>query len=193
MASFYAEHTNRIRLAQLLGLIFSTLLFPWFTIISLQMARIEGRVPVLSIMQFGGGVLLVVFFQICSMLWIIAAWRPELDPAVIRMVHEGSWLVFVMVFPAYTMQLFCIALVGFMDKSEYPTWPRWACYFNMWVGVGGMGGGLAVFFKTGPFAWNGLIGFYIPVVIFAIWLIVTAWLLTRGIKRQAALTCSHAA
>lgn len=192
VASFYAENTNRIRLAQLLGIIFSTLLFPWFAVISVQMARIEGRFPVLAIMQFGGATLLVVFFQICSMLWIIAAWRQELDPAIVRMLHEGSWLIFVMIFPAYTMQMFSMAIAGFMDKSEHPVWPRWACYFNMWIGVAGMGGGLAAFFKSGPFAWNGLIGFYIPVAMFALWLFTTAWLLIRGINRQAQSELAHA-
>ncbi len=185
VASFYAENANRIRLAMLLGIIFSTLLFPWFAVISVQMARIEGRFPVLSLMQFGGGSLLVVFFQICSMLWIIAAFRPELDPAVIRMIHEGSWLIFVMIFPAYTMQLISMAVVGLMDKDPQPLWPRWACYFNVWVGIAGIGGGLAAFFKSGPFAWNGLIGFYIPVAMFAIWLFVNASLLIKGVKRQA--------
>lgn len=185
VAWFYAEFTNRIRIGQVLGLIFCVLLFPWFAIISAQMARIEGRFPVLAIMQFGGATLLIVFFQICGMLWIIAAWRQELDPAIVRLIHEGSWLMFVMIFPAYTMQLFSIAIAGFMDKSEHPMWPRWACYFNMWVGLAGMGGGLATFFKTGPFAWNGLIGFYIPVAMFTLWLFINSWLMHKGIKRQA--------
>ncbi|MDB5968351.1 MAG: hypothetical protein JWQ90_801 [Hydrocarboniphaga sp.] len=187
VAMFYAEHTNRIRIAQLLGIIFSTLLFPWFAVISVQMARIEGRYPMLSLMQFGGATLLIVFFQICSMLWIIAAWRQDLDPAIVRMLHESAWLIFVMVFPAFTMQLICLAIAGFMDKSPNPVWPRWACYFNIWVGFAGMGGGLACFFKSGPFAWNGLIGFYIPVAMFSIWLFINASLMIKGIKQQAEL------
>ena len=49
-----------------------------------------------------------------------------------------------------------------------------------------MGGGLAVFFKDGPFAWNGIIGFYVPLTVFAIWVLVTTFVLTKAIKRQAA-------
>jgi hypothetical protein len=185
VASFYVEHADRIRIAQLLGLIFSTLLLPWFAVISVQMARIEGRVPVLAIIQFGGATLLVVFFQLCSMIWIIAAWRPDLDPALIRLLHDSGWLMFVMVFPAYTLQMLSLAIAGLKDRSREPTWPRWACYFTLWVGVAGGGGGLAVFFKSGPFAWNGLVGFYIPVAMFGLWLPVNAILMMRALRRQA--------
>jgi hypothetical protein len=49
-----------------------------------------------------------------------------------------------------------------------------------------MGGGIAVFFKHGPFAWNGIIGFYAPLTVFFVWLVITTYLLLTAIKRQAA-------
>ena len=185
VAQFYTDDRTAIRIGQLGGLIASTLLFPFFTLISVQIARIERRLPVLAIIQFGGGALLVIFFQVCSMLWIAASFRPELDPSTVRALHDTSWLIFVMVFPAYSLQMICMAIAGFIDRDPHPTWPRWAAYFNLWVAFSGAGGGLAVFFKEGPFAWNGLIGFWIPVLVFAIWLCVTTALLVKAIKRQA--------
>src|SRR5262249_37651148 len=140
----------------------------------------------LAMVQFGAGCLLIVFFAICSMLWIAATYRPELDASSVRVLHDTSWLMFVMVFPGYVFQMLCMAIAGFMDDSPNPTWPRWAAYMNFWVAFSGMGGGLAVFFKDGPFAWNGLIGFYLPIAIFAVWLSITTWLLIKSIKRDAA-------
>jgi hypothetical protein len=78
-----------------------------------------------------------------------------------------------------------MAVAGFIDHSPNPTWPRWAAYFNLWVAVSGGGGGIAVFFKHGPFAWNGLIGFYTPLTVFFIWLVLTTYLLHKAIVRQA--------
>lgn len=184
--AFYDESRTEIRIGQLGGLIFSTLLFPFFAVISMQIARIERRMPVLAAIQFGGAILLLVFFAVCSMLWIAATFRPELGADTVRVLHDLSWLMFVMVFPAYTLQMVCQAIAGFIDESPNPTWPRWAAYFNLWVGLAGMGGGLAVFFKDGPFAWNGLIGFYVPITVFACWLGITTVLLHRAVKRQAA-------
>jgi hypothetical protein len=59
-------------------------------------------------------------------------------------------------------------------------------YLNLWVGLSGAGGGLAVFFKNGPFAWNGLIGFYLPIVVFVIWIITMTYLMHTGFRRAGA-------
>ncbi|MET0657086.1 MAG: hypothetical protein ABW110_02875, partial [Steroidobacteraceae bacterium] len=120
VAAFYETNRTGVRFGQLLGLILSAFLFPWFAVISVQMARIEGRFPVLSVVQFGGGTLLIVFFQICSMMWIIAAFRPELDATTVRVLHDGSWLIFVMVFPCYVLQMISMCIVGLMDKDPEP-------------------------------------------------------------------------
>jgi hypothetical protein len=153
-------------------------------VISIQIARIEKRMPLLAVMQFGGAVLLVVFFQLCGMLWIAATFRSELEPSTIRMLDDLSWLIFVMVFPGYVLQLSCIALASFMDRSARPLWPRWVGYLNLWIALSGAGGGLAVFFKHGPFAWNGLVGFYIPIGAFTIWIAVMTYYMHVGISRQ---------
>jgi membrane protein implicated in regulation of membrane protease activity len=184
VGALYEAHRSEIRIGMLVALVASTLLFPFFAAISVQIARIERRTPLLAMLQFGGAVLLLVFFALCSMLWIAATFRPELDFATVRMLHDLSWLIFVMVFPAYTLQMVCMAVAGFIDESPEPVWPRWAAYLNLWVAVSGMGGGLAVFFKTGPFAWNGLIGFYVPLTAFAIWIAVTTYLLRRAVSRR---------
>ena len=105
----------------------------------------------------------------CGMLWIAATVRSELEPSTIRLLDDLSWLIFVMVFPGYVLQLSCIAVASFMDRSARPLWPRWVGYLNLWIALSGGGGGLAVFFKQGPFAWNGLVGFYIPIGAFTIW------------------------
>ncbi len=178
------DHAIPIRIGMVLGLIATTLLFPFFGVISIQIARIEKRMPILAVMQFGGAVLLVVFFQLCGMLWIAATFRSELEPATIRMLDDLSWLIFVMVFPSYVLQLSCVALASFMDRSAQPLWPRWVGYLNLWIALSGAGGGLAVFFKHGPFAWNGLVGFYIPIGAFTVWIAVMTYYMHVGISRQ---------
>jgi hypothetical protein len=193
VASFFAAHHTSIRIGMVLGMISATLLFPFFTIISVQIARIEGRGPVLAMMQFGAAVLLLVFFAVCGMFWIVASFRTSgLSPSTVRAFNDAAWLMFVMVFPGYTLQMICMAIAGFIDKRPQPTWPRWASYFNLWVGFSGMGGGIAVFFKHGPFAWNGVIGFYLPITVFVIWLAVTTYLLRAAVRREAGQTAERA-
>jgi hypothetical protein len=182
--ALFHDHAIQIRIGMVLGLIATALLIPFFAVISAQIARIERRLPVLALIQFGGAVLLVVFFQLCAMLWIAATFRAELDPSSVRMLNDLSWLIFVMVFPGYVLQLSCIAIASFMDRSADPIWPRWVGYLNIWVAMGGTGGGIAVFFKHGPFAWNGLVGFYIPIGAFVVWIAVMTYYMHTGITRQ---------
>lgn len=189
VAAFYAEHRYSIRVGQVGAIVMSTLLFPFWSVITTYIARIEtrkGRMPVLALMQYGGAILLQVFFVLCSMLWIVATYRPELDAATIRALHDAGWLIFVMVFPAFTMQMFSIGIAAFIDDSADPVFPRWAGYLNIWAGLGGTGGGIAVFFYGGAFAWNGLIGFFIPVGVFVIWIAAMTWLMHTDTRRAAA-------
>ncbi len=189
VAAFYDEHRYAIRVGQVGALIASTLLFPFWCLITAHIGRIElrrNRLPLMALMQLCGAILLQVFFVVCSMMWIIASYRPELEAGTIRMLHDGGWLVFVMVFPAYVMQMFCIAGAAFIDDSPDPVMPRWVGYLNLWVGFAGMGGGIAVFFYGGAFAWNGLIGFYIPAGVFALWMLLMTYLMRAHAQRQAA-------
>jgi hypothetical protein len=186
IAAFYNAHRTGIRVGMIGAMLATTLMFPFFAVISMRMARAENGPPALATIQFGAATLLLVFFMIPEILWIIATFRPGASGATVRTLNDIGWLMFAMVFPEYTLQLICMAIAGFTDKSPNPTWPRWAAYLNIWVGVSGAGGGIAVFFKHGPFAWNGVIGFYVPASVFVGWVLITTWLLIRSIKADAA-------
>jgi hypothetical protein len=163
----------------------SALMLPFFAVISAEMKKIEGRLALLAPVQFGGAVILVCFFQIIGLVWLLASFRPEADPQIIRQANDFCWLVWTILIPTYSLQFICMAIAGFMDKRAHPIWPRWAAYVNVWVAVTGAGGVCAVFFKTGPFSWNGLIGFWIPVVVFVAGMTMTMVLLLRRARHEA--------
>jgi hypothetical protein len=193
VAAFFAHHHVAIGIGQIGGMVFAMMFLPLFAVIAVQLARIERGGPLLAVLEFGGAVILIVWFTICSMLWIVATFRVGLSPQTVRVLNDLGWLAFVMVFPEYVVQMLAIAVAALRDTSPDPVWPRWAAYFNLWIAFSGIGGGLAVFFKHGPFAWNGLIGFWIPIVMFAVWLGVTVTLLHRAIGRQTRAERQHAA
>ena len=172
LALFYATNRIGILVGQILCVFAVTLLFFWPIAISSQMAKIErGAFPLLSIVQYVTAAILATLFMLCNLIWIAAAYRADIDPLTLRTLHDLGWLVFVMAYPEYIVQLICIAIVGLSDTRTTPWLPRWACWATLWVAVMGTGGGAAAFFKTGPFAWNGLIGFWLPVGFFLLWLL----------------------
>jgi hypothetical protein len=45
-------------------------------------------------------------------------------------------------------------------------------------------GGVMIFFKTGPLAFNGLFGIWIPLGVFFVWIIAMTALTIQAINRQ---------
>jgi hypothetical protein len=187
VAAFYDANRTAIR-AGLIGAMFaSALLLPYFAVVSAEMRKIEGRNPLLAPVQYGGAVVLTTFFQIICLLWLLASFRPEISPEIIRAANDYGWLVWTMLIPTYSLQFVCMAIAGFIDHRPHPIWPRWAAYLNIWVAVIGAGGVLAVYLKTGPFSWNGIIGIWLPLVLFVIGMTVNMWLLHRRATYEATL------
>ncbi|MCU1654603.1 MAG: hypothetical protein QOC75_2463 [Pseudonocardiales bacterium] len=185
IADMFAANRNGIRVGIILALFGSAMLLPFLTVVSAEIRKIEGPNPLLAPMQFGGAVVLVTFFQIIGLAWLLASFRSDIDPDIVRTLNDYCWFVWSMLIATYMIQYICMAIAGFMDMRPHPIWPRWAAYLNLWVAVTGAGGQLAVFFKAGPFAWNGVVGFWLPVLIFMIGMCVTTALLLRRAHYEA--------
>jgi hypothetical protein len=87
--------------------------------------------------------------------------------------------------PTSVVALGSMALAGFLDKRAQPIFPRGFCFFTLWVALARTGGGFATFFKTGPFAWDGMLAFWAPVALYLAWRLVLFPLLIRLVKRAA--------
>ena len=180
----YADSINWVKAAMPLGLIAAIFAVPWNAVLALQMARIEGKMPVWSVSCFGAGCTNVVIFSLPFIFWSGAFYRVDRDPALFQLINDITWLEFVMTFPPLCMQMCATAFIGLSDKSENPVFPRWACYLNLWVAFLFLPGGLAIFFQTGPFAWNGVLALWVPAVVFGIYFSSMTPVLLKAIKRQ---------
>ena len=179
IAVFFTAEPMHIRIGAMGFLYFSGLTILFYSVISEEIKKIEGQPSLLARIQLGSAVILVTVFQILGLAWLLASYRTDTSPDIIRMLNDYCWFVWSMFIPTYMIQYLCVAIASFMDARDNPTWPRWAGWMNLWIAFGGAGGIAAVFFKDGPFAWNGIIGFWIPVIIFAAGNCVNSWLMHR--------------
>jgi len=184
IAAMYQQHTGQIRLGLLIMMVSSRLICPVVAVISIQMKRMEGTPSILSYTQLSSGSLGVLIFIIPILLWTAAAFRPERNPELILLLNDLGWLIFLMPFTTFVVQNVAIGLAILGDKNAEPIFPRWSGFFTLWVAVLFLPGGLLTFFKTGPFAWNGLFVFWVPLVIFFIWYLVMFALLRKCIITQ---------
>jgi hypothetical protein len=182
----FEDHTLRIRLGLLMTMFASALLVPFGAVISAQMRRIEGPHQVLATTQIASCAVLSLEFIVPVMVWLTAAYRPSVISAqMLRMLDDMGWLMFVAVISSVMVQVAAIAFAIFLDKREKPIFPRWAGYLNAWIVLLLSPTALVVFFKRGPFSWDGAISFFLPLTVYCVWIISMTVLLRRAMNAQA--------
>ena len=79
--------------------------------------------------------------------------------------------------------MFATAAVELMDDRPEPMIPRWLTWltiagaFTVFFAAG------PAFFKSGPFAYHGLLAFYLPVVIWGGYIALTTWYMLKELRR----------
>jgi len=185
VAAFYQQNTGIVRFGLLITLFSSAFNAPWVAVIATQLKRIEGEFPALTYTLLISGTIGTIVLFIPPMVWTTAAFRPDRDAELIMLLSDFGWLFFIMTFPPFFIQSLAIGLAVFSDKSESLVFPRWVGYFNIWVGILFIPGGLITFFKTGPFAWDGIFAFWLPLTVFFMWYLVMFPVLIKAIKQQS--------
>jgi len=185
-ASRYLEHLAGIRLGFLISLITICFYLPWTGYVTARMRRIEtGHYPVLSYLQLLGGCLTVMVVSISMWCWVVAAQRPERAPEITQMLTDAGWLMNDTVYMCTTLQMVAMALCFLADnKCRVPVMPNWACFLTIFCGATFFPASLTAILRNGPFAYDGLVGFWIPYPAWLIWLCVATYYLLADLKRR---------
>lgn len=185
VAALYQASPNMIRAGMVLGLAGMAGYAAFVGVISVQLRRMQGVSRLAPYLQLGAGSIGVLTVMFPLMIFGVAAFRPERDPRLTQMLNDVGWLVVIPAFPTFLAQFLAIALGTLQDKSPKPVFPRWTAYFNVWVGLLFVPGGFAYFFRTGPFAWDGLLAFWVAAGAFFVWLVVMTPLMLKAIDDEA--------
>jgi hypothetical protein len=178
--------TNEIRFGLLLTVLGSALLGPFIGVISMHMKRIEGGNTPLAYAQLVLGACLIMEFIFPVMVVQTAAYRPERSPEIVQMLDDLCWIPFFGVTSTAALEAALLGIVILQDRREFPLFPRWSGYYCLWSATLFTPGAVLVFFNSGPFAWDGLFVFWMPVVVFSSWIFVMTWLMIRSTNEGAA-------
>jgi hypothetical protein len=184
VAAMYQSNTNRIRLGMVLVITGTAFVLPFVAVISTQMRRMQDISRLSIYLQLGAGSAAVLVLLLPPIVLGVAAFRPDREPAITVALNDLGWLMLVTPFPLAMMQNFAIATGVFMDRGPQPVFPRWIAFFNIWVGLLFTPAALAFFFKNGPFAWNGLLAFWVAAVAFLLWFVAMIGALLGAIRQQ---------
>jgi len=124
------------------------------------------------------------------MLFAVTAFRPDRAADSTLLLNDVTWIFLVMPWPPFTMQNFAFAFAILSDTCTTPLFPRWLGYLNIWAPIIFTPGVILPFFKSGPFAWNGIFVFWIPAVVFGIQFVVNVTWLLKAINSESCETAS---
>lgn len=185
IATFYAANPGMIRLGLLVVMLGIAALVPFMAALTIQMARSEGRRPVLATGNAIASVINTLLFILPVVMWAVASFRPERDAELIRLLNDVGWMFMLWPFSTAALQNILIGACVLLDKSTHPVFPRWVGFLNFWIALLLVPGGLLIFFKSGPFAWNGILAFWLPASIYLIWLAIMTSVLIKAIREDA--------
>jgi hypothetical protein len=180
-AQFIIDTRTRIRWGMILSMFSASLLMTYAVSMMIHMRRIEGRHSALAFIQFGLGAIFVLEFIYLLFFWQTATFRVDRAPELIQLLNDMAWIPFVGLTSTAVVQVACFGLAVLLDRRERPIFPRWLGYYNLWVALMFTPGTFNVFFKDGPLAWNGIVAWYLPLVVFACWLIINPIYLSKAV------------
>ena len=186
VAKLYSEHSLQFRIGVALMLMSGGFLLPWTIVIAVQLARDEKGVPIWAILEALAGTLSTLIFFLPAVFWAAASFSPERDPAITMQMHELAFLCFITPLCVFPLQTLPVAIICFSPKADAvpSAFPRWLGFLTLLETVCAEAGVAAVLIKTGPFAWNGLFPFYLPIFMFMIWITAVGYNILGAIKRQ---------
>ena len=171
-------------------IIASAFLCPTSVMMGLLFSDVEGRHPVWSIcVAVGGlGIALIIFLNGCA--WMTCAYRPWPEGDVVQSWSDWAWLAFLRGWVVLELEMVAATIVSMNYKNRViPRWFSYASMVGMLVLMGAQG---IAFFQSGPFAYHGLAGFYLPMAVWGLWFVgeTVFWLKEVG-RRKAELLAAH--
>ncbi|OHU69580.1 hypothetical protein BKG86_06385 [Mycobacteroides chelonae] len=169
LAAFYVDNKNHIRLGCIVALFFLPLFALPLGVVLARLHRAERGTPVftytsLVLMPIALFLLILPFIA-----WSVAAFRPEqIEPQITQVLNDLGWFIFLFTWAVFTVLFTLMAIAILRAEPGNEPLPRWSAYLLLWCGLLFAGSVLIIFFKDGPFAYDGLVGLYIPAAATAI-------------------------
>jgi hypothetical protein len=188
IATKYAQHATGVRIGAIISAIGLALIAPFGGALAAQTRPAEGARPFLTYVQVLSVAVASVFVVLACTIWAITAFRPgDYPPEIVRYSNDLAYFLFIFTWPPFTVWFVAIALAAFKDAEQAP-FPRWSGYLCIWLAVQISAGALIAFFKTGPFAYNGLFALYLPVALFFVWVMAMTFVMLRNLNGQRQAT-----
>ena len=186
VAAFYRQDLSRIRYSMILFNWFGVALIPLVLLIAERMRNMAHRTPVLRYCVIGvaGGAPIV--FLTSTVFWLVAAFRPERSPDLTLLTNDLAWITFTCAVPFLVALFLFLALAVFWDEQPRPVFSKSVAWCNVAAAIAVAPAAFAGLYKSGPFAWDGVVSFWMKNAAFLVWIIVMAFALRPAMQHEGA-------
>lgn len=189
VAAFYRDNAPAIRFSMVTVNLCAIMLVPFFMVVVLQIKRMATPTAVLAYSYLAAVATGATMFAIADIFWLVAAFRPERDPQLIMVLNDFAWLIFIAPVGLIVVANLVLALAVWLDAGPQPVFGRWVAWLSVAVAVAMTPAVGAAIVRTGPFAWDGAVSFWLRWGAFAVYL-VAMFIAVRGAlaRQQQAVT-----
>lgn len=186
IAAFYADNLTAIRVGLVLTMFAALAFIPFAGALTQIISKIEGGPGVLTYSVLIGALANGVLTYFPAIWYLTAAFRPDRPAELIQLMNDQGWLEIIGGASLTLSWPLGIAAASLLDKSSEPVFPRWVGWLNLWVTLAILPDQLLFFFHSGPFAWNGIVGLWIPLACGGAYYVVDIVMMRRALLRDRA-------
>lgn len=184
-AAIFRSDTNAIRTGLLVCYLGCPFYLAFGAAINAQTRRIADAPKALFHLQaaaFSASLILIIG---PFMLWWVAAFRPgEISPELTQTVNDMAWISFLVGWVPFVTWYVITGVAILCDTAAAPIYPRWSGYVCLATGFGQTSSSFLIYFKTGPFAWDGIFSWWLPATEFFLFFLVMTIVTVRAINAQ---------
>ncbi|KAF2493805.1 integral membrane protein [Lophium mytilinum] len=184
-ANHYQEHTTRVRAGAAILIISGMIYLPFSAAISNQMRRLPNLHYMVHQLQLASAAAGVWTFILPGIILAATSYRPDRPVEITQAMNDFFWLCALMPFPTFMVQNFAFAYAIIVDPRKKPLFPKELAIINILVPILFTPAVGMHCTYTGPVAYNGAMGFWLPGTIFCLQLVVDAWYLFLSIREES--------
>jgi hypothetical protein len=184
LADWFSDNSTRVKIGMLGVLAIGFFYAAWSLAVARLMERVEGPHRLLSRIQLLGGVGTALVTMACAIPWFLAAFRPgSRTTSEILLLSDLGWSIFDLTVMVTVFQMLSFALLWLLVPATSQLIPRWVSYLTLWAVTMQLPVFVWPWVTSGPFAWSGLIDYYVLLAAFFGWITVVAYHLLRAIAQ----------
>lgn len=152
--------------------------------VSRVMRRIEDGEGMLANLEMMGATITYCPIVVACGIWLTAAIQVDaLSPEMVQTCYYLGWMIIDLAYMVTSWQIIAAAVVFLKDKRETKLVPNWVSWWGFVTVASFFPVSLIPFFKTGPFAFQGMFNFWIAFPTWYIWIVAMSFYIIKAVSR----------